>query len=290
MEDNRKAAIYALIACLIWGSVYVAIKVGIDHGLKPLTFAGVRFLGGGLILLLIAWWKGSLRITFRDLLVLSAFGFFQTGVQNACFFIGVGLTNAGIAAIFINTAPFFVMVFAPFFFSGSRLTFARAAGVIIGFAGVIVTSMRHGLINPGYELGVAALIGAAITWAGSNIAVKKIMEGRDTLTVTGVQMTSGALPLLALGMLREGNGLAGADMAGLSMLAYLILFATALPFFLWFRAIRLGEVGKVSIFAFTLPVLGVLSGWLLLGEPVNANILLGMLMVAAGIFIVNSRA
>ena len=103
-------------------------------------------------------------------------------------------------------------------------------------------------------------------------------------------MTAGALPLLGFGMLREGNGLATADITGLSMLAYLIVFATAIPFFLWFRAIGLGEVGKVSVFAFTLPVLGVLSGWMLLAEPVNINIFLGMLMVAAGIFIVNSRA
>lgn len=287
MEDNRKAALYALAACLIWGSVYVTIKVGLDHGLKPITFAGVRFLAGGLTLLLIAWVRGCLRLTVRDLLVLTVFGFFQTGVQNALFFTGVGLTNAGISAIFINTAPFFVMAFAPFFFKGSRLTFGRALGVIVGFAGVIVTSFRHGLVSPGYELGVVVLLLCAMTWGGSNIAVKKIMEGRDTLTVAGVQMTMGAIPLVLFGALKEGNGLAGGDWIGLSMLAYLIVFATALPFFLWFRAIRLGEVGRVSVFLFVLPVLGVLSGWLFLGETVNVNIFLGMIMVAGGILVVN---
>ncbi len=122
MEDRKKAVIYALVACLIWGTVYVAIKVGLNHGLKPLTFAGVRFLAGGLILLGIAYAKGGLKFTWRDVWVLTVFGFFQTGIQNALFFTGVKLTNAGVSSIFINTSPFFVILMAPLWFKDSRIT------------------------------------------------------------------------------------------------------------------------------------------------------------------------
>lgn len=289
MEDRRKAVIYALVACIIWGTVYVVIKVGLDHGLKPLTFAGVRFLAGGLMLLGVAYAKGGLKFTLRDVWVLAVFGFFQTGVQNALFFMGVKLTNAGISAIFVNTAPFFVILMAPLYFKASRITPSRVAGVLIGFGGVAVSSFHPGQLSAGYELGVGALMLTAVVWAGSTIAAKRIMVGRDPLMVTGAQMAFGAVPLLATGIAVEGNGLAGADTTGILMLAYLIIFATALPFYAWFMALRHGEVGSVSVFTFTLPLLGVLSGWLLLGEPLSIGIFLGMLMVAAGIVMVNRK-
>jgi drug/metabolite transporter (DMT)-like permease len=287
VEDKRKAVIYALAACLVWGTVYVAIKVGLDHGLMPLTFAGVRFLAGGLMLLAYAYAKGGLRMTWRDVWVLTVFGFFQTCIQNALFFTGVKLTNAGVSAIFINTSPFFVILMAPLWFKDSRITPLRIAGLLVGFGGVAVTSFRPGLLGAGYELGVAALVLSAVTWAGSTIAAKRIMVGRDPLMVTGAQMAFGAVPLLLTGLAVEGNGLAGSDTTGLLMLAYLILFATSLPFYAWFRALQLGEVGRISVFTFTLPVLGVLSGWLILGEPLSVGVFLGMTMVAAGIVMVN---
>jgi len=290
MEDRRKAVIYALVACIIWGTVYVAIKVGLDHGLKPLTFAGVRFLAGGLILLAIAYAKGGFRMTWRDVWVLTVFGFFQTGVQNALFFTGVKLTSAGVSSIFINTSPFFVILMAPLWFKDSRITPGRVAGVLIGFGGVAVASFHPGQLSTGYELGVAALVLSAMTWAGSTITAKRVMVGRDPLTVTGAQMTFGAVPLLATGLAIEGNGLAGVDTTGILMLAYLIIFATSLPFYAWFKALQFGEVGSVSVFTFTLPVLGVLSGWLLLGEPLSAGLFFGMVMVAVGIVMVNRDA
>ncbi len=161
---------------------------------------------------------------------------------------------------------------------------------MIGFGGVVVASFRPGQLNVGYELGVGALVLSAMTWAGSTITAKRVMAGRDPLTVTGAQMTFGAVPLLATGLVVEGNGLAGADTTGILMLAYLILFATSLPFYAWFKALQHGEVGSVSVFTFTLPVLGVLSGWLLLGEPLSVGLFFGMVMVAAGIVMVNRDA
>jgi len=287
MDNHKKAVIYALTACLIWGTVYVAIRVGLAHGWGPLTFAGIRFLLGGVILLAIARAKGVLSFTRRDLWVICLFGLVQTGIQNALFFSGVKLTSAGISAIFINTQPFFVILMAPLFFHSSKITVQRLIGVLIGFGGVFLTAFRHGMVSGSHELGIILLVISAISWAGSNIAVKKILPGRDALTFTGLQMAAGALPLLVVGLIVEGGQGHSADTAGWLVLAYLVIFATSIPFFAWFKALQLGEVGRVSVFSFMLPVLGVVSGWALLGEPVNANIFLGMAMVASGIVIVN---
>jgi len=287
LDNRRKSVIYALTACMIWGTVYVALRIGLMHGMKPLSFAGVRFLTGGLILLAIAWAKGTLAVSWRDVKVLSLFGLFQTGVQNALFFTGVGLTGAGISAIFINTQPFFVILMAPLFFHTSKITPLRLIGVAVGFAGVMLTRYGHWHSSGGDDLGIVLLVLSAMTWAGSNIAAKKVMVGRDALTVTGVQMTAGALPLLVAGLMTEDAPFSSADSVAWATLGYLVVFATSIPFYAWFKALDLGEVGKVSVFSFTLPVLGVLSGWLLLGEPVNAAVFAGMALVAAGIVVVN---
>jgi len=287
MDNNKKAVIYAVVACLIWGTVYVAIRSGLNHGMRPLTFAGVRFLSSGVILCVIAIALGRMKLTLRDFLILAAFGFVQTGVQNALFFTGVDLTDAGVSAIFINTQPFFVILLAPLFFKASRITWLRLAGAAIGFGGVVLTSYKHALGSPGYEKGIMVLMLSAFSWAVSNIVAKRIMERRDALTVTAVQMAAGALPLLVYGRMVEGDVLSRVDTTGLLILAYMVVFATSIPFFAWFRALQLGEVGKVSVFTFSLPVLGVCSGWLVLGEQLDLNIVLGMAMVASGIVIVN---
>ena len=287
MDENRKAVIYALAACLIWGTVYVAIRVGLNHGFRPFGFAGVRFLLGGLILVAAAWGKGALKLDRRDFWVLFWLGLLQTGLQNALFFKGVELTNAGISAIFINTQPFFVILMAPLFFRGSRITPKRLAGLAVGFGGVLLTTYRHGLGPGASEMGILVLSASALTWAISNIAAKKVMVGRDTVTVTGVQMLLGAVPLLLTGWYVEGSPFSGVDSTGLMVLVYLVIFATSIPFLAWYKALALGEVGRVSVFGFTLPVLGVLSGWLILSEPLNWSIFFGMVMVAAGIVLVN---
>jgi drug/metabolite transporter (DMT)-like permease len=287
MKDSTKSIIFALIACTVWGSVYVAVKIGLNGGLKPLTFAGVRFFASGLILLAAAAFMGRLKFSSRDLWVIGLFGIFQTGVQNALFFTGVEYTNASVAAIFINTAPFFVILAAPLFFSASRLSVPRVAGTLVGFGGVLVTSWNPEVMKGRYELGVIFLILSAMTWAGSNIAAKKIMSRRDTLTVTGMQMVMGATPLIAAGYIFEGKFMAGVGKSGWFALIYLVVFATMIPFLSWYKALKLGEVGKVSIFGFTLPILGVLTGWLILGDPVDLKIIIGMAMVAFGIITVN---
>jgi len=287
MDNHRKAVIYALVACTLWGTVYVAIKVGLTHGMRPLTFAGTRFLASGLILLAITKARGRLDLTGPDFLKISLFGLVQTGLQNALFFTGVDLTDAGTAAIFINTQPFFVILLAPLFFEGSRITALRIMGVLAGFGGVVLAMGGRAGLPEGYELGIVSLVMAGFTWACSSIAAKRLMDGRDPMALTAVQMSVGATPLLAAGLLTEGPFMAGADMAALLVLGYLALFATSIPFFTWYKALSFGEVGRVSVFSFLLPVLGVLSGWLLLGERLNANIFGGMALVAAGIIIVN---
>jgi len=290
MEDNRKAIVYALIATAVWGTVYVTIRVGFNHGLLPLSFAGVRFFTSGLILLCIAWYMGRLRVGRADIWKLALLGVFQTGLQNALFFTGVYLTNAGVSAIFINLQPFFVILLAPLFFQGSKITPVRVVGVLVGFGGVVAVTGGWGDLPSGYALGILSLVGAALTWAFSNIAVKRMVATRDPIVVTSVQMTLGAVPLIIIGRLVEGPLMAGADATAWLVLGYLAIFATWVPFLSWFKALSFGEVGRVSVFAFLLPVYGVVSGWLLLGEKMSVGIALGMLMVAAGIVLVNVNA
>ncbi len=288
MHDHKKAVLYAVIACMLWGTVYVAIKVGLNHGLRPLSFAGVRFLIGGLILLAASRARGTLGFSRQVFWKIALLGLFQTGFQNALFFTGVKLTSAGTAAIFINTQPFFVILLAPLFFKFSRITPLRLTGAGIGFLGVVLSVSGPRGLPAGYAPGIAALTAAGLTWACSNIAAKRLMEGRDAMAVTAVQMTMGALPLLLAGVSVEGNPFSGVDPTGLAVLGYLAIFVTSIPFFAWYKALGYGEIGRVSVFAFMLPVLGVVSGWLLLGEPLGPYIFTGMVLVAAGIIIVNT--
>jgi len=203
-----KARLVWLVLCLIWGSTWLFIKVGIED-LPPLTFAGIRFVVACLILFsLILARRLRLPRTRGDWLLLALTGVLSFSLNYGLLFWGEQYISSGLAALLQATIPAFGLVIAHFYLPGERLTWARIAGVLLGVAGVaIVFSNQLEVAGPKALAGSVALVSSSFFVAYSNVLVKARGKHLDPAILAAGQMCFGLIPLLLIGIPLEGNPL-----------------------------------------------------------------------------------
>ena len=278
--DKAALAAFAFLA-LVWGYNWVAVKVALDYA-APFVFAAERCLGGGLCLLLLLlvfrkpFWP---RHPWRTLLL----GLLQTALFTGCTTWALVHGGAGKSAVLVFTMPFWLLLLAPLFLH-ERLRGLQWLAVVLAFTGLmlIFAPWRHGA-----DLSSAALaIGGGIAWALSVLVVKRIpVTGSwDLLSLTGWQMVLGSLPLILLAWWVPGRGTDWTPVY-VAALAYNVVFATALAWLLWLFIVGRLPATVSGLSSLIIPVVGVLSGWLQLGERPSAEEAAGMLLVFSALLL-----
>lgn len=273
---------------VIWGIAFVGMKE-ILHSSSPFKAAGLRFVIAGLCLLPFALRPSRLRQLHPvDYVKFATLGFFQTSLLFGIIFVSLQYVPAGLSSIILNTNPFFVAIFAHFIIKGDQLTRQKIIGLVVGFSGVLVL-----VLAGGKSLGDVALywplilLVASVVWASSTILIK-LFRFQDMLTVTAWQTFLGSLPLLAIGFLFETKPIDFNWNFGLWLL-YIAVPGSAFAWWAWNGMVQRYSASRVSVFLFLIPVCGVLSGVLLLGESLSYSLLIGGALVASGIILVNLR-
>lgn len=278
-----------IIGCVVvvWGVAFVGMKEMVREA-PPFKAGGLRFLIGALPLLVIALQPKRLRKLKRvDFGKFAVVGLFQTTILFGINFTALQFVPAGAASIILNTNPFFVAIFAHLLLPGDRLSKQKVGGLLLGFSGVLV------LVLGGKGFGEVAfywpiiLLVAASVWAFSSILVKNF-QFHDMISVTAWQSFFGSLPLLVLGFGFEAEPVHWTWSFTLWTL-YVALIGSSFAWWAWYRMLQRYNASRVSVFLFLIPVCGVLSGVVLLGESVSYNLLLGGALVAVGIIVVNLR-
>ena len=284
----------AFFCCLLWGSAYPAIKngylmLGIARADIPaqLLFAGYRFLSAGLLLLLTA------LVLRRDILTplrrnagaLTLLGLTQTCLQYIFFYVGLANTTGVKGSIMNASAVFFSVLLAHFVYRhDDRLNPRKAAGCLIGFAGVLAVNIGHGLSGFEFSLlgdGFVAL--SALTLSAAAIYGKHLSQRMDALTLTGYQLTLGGMALIALGF-GSGGALSGFTFKSSALLVYMVLLSSV-AFGLWTILLKYNRVGLIAVFTFLIPVFGALLSALFLGESVlEWKNLAALVLVCLGIW------
>ncbi|MDU7870517.1 MAG: DMT family transporter, partial [Pantoea sp.] len=153
---TRKKVAYACatLCCLLWGSSYPAIKSGYelfqiatDDVPSKIVFAGYRFLFAGALLLLfaLAQRKPIARLNSRQCGQLAILGVTQTSIQYIFFYVGLAFTTGVKGSIMNATGTFFSVLLAHFIYQNDRLSYNKAVGCILGFAGVMLVNVNHSL-------------------------------------------------------------------------------------------------------------------------------------------------
>ncbi len=267
----------AVFVTVLWGFTFVVMRDLLDM-LPPFLMATVRVVAAGLPVLLLR----LPRTPFYWVLLLGAT---QGAAQMALLLFGMEFgMPAGLAALVLQTQVLFTTGLA-FMMLGEKPRWAQYAGIAISLVGMVViaSTMPGGATIIGFFM----VILAALTWAGSNIIVK--LAGTDeVLRLVAWAHVIGILPLLALSYIFEGESeifhiMARLSWRGIGDIVFLGLISTFGGFGLWSYLMRKNSASAVATFSLIIPISGMTSTALLLGEEVGAVRMAGAAVVLVGL-------
>ncbi|MEO6509418.1 MAG: DMT family transporter [Nocardioides sp.] len=278
---TRLAATALLI--LAWGSTFASVKVSLE-GCPPMLLAGARCLVGGLLVAVVAVLLGrrpGVRGNvgpYAALTVFNVVGFL--GLQA----LAIDHLPSGTASVLLYLQPVLtVLLAAPLL--GDRLTAPRLAGALTAFVGVAVVSLHPD--SAVSALGVTLGVACAVFWSLGTITAKRSAGRVEPLFAVCLPLVVGGLLLSAYAVLAGQTSVDWSGRVGFS-LAWTTLVGTTLAWLLWMWLVSSGDVGRVAVSIFLVPVVAVLLGWWLLDEEVGWTLVAGTVLVCAGVLLVNA--
>lgn len=278
------AAAYAAIS-FIWGSTYLAIKVGLGS-FDPLFFVGFRYILAALLLV-------PVMLIFRERFSGAparwapalAIGVMFIAISNGLVFWGETRLDSGYVALLITASPVWTAALTPLLPGEPRLGGRGWFGIALGALGTVV------LLAPwrtaGFEMvGALAIELSVVVWAIAALWVRRVGDRYQPVPFTIAQMVAGAVPLLALSGARGTALVAPLTWQASVSLAYLVVFGSCVAFLAYFYLLRHWSATKVSSVAYLNPIVALLLGALVLGEPVTALMVVGTAVVLAGVALV----
>jgi len=270
----------------VWGTTWIVIRVGLVD-LPPFLFAGVRTALAGIVLLLVAQLAdGHRRPPAGEAGFWLLVGVPQLGVPYALIFWAERSINAGLTALLFATFPVFTALLAHYLLRGERLTPGRLGGTALAVSAVALLVGPVGSSSPPAGP-VAAVLLASLSGALGAVLVRR--HGRTTSTVwlTALQVTAGAVVLLALALAFERNLPVRMSLRAGASILYLALVVTVGCYLGLFWLLKHLSATFVSMGVVFETAVAVTLGALLLGEPVGSRMAVGLVLVALSIVLVN---
>jgi drug/metabolite transporter (DMT)-like permease len=278
------------ITCLIWSTVWLFIKLGL-HDLPPVSFAGIRLVIAVAILLpFVLIRRPPLPRSARERALVAVTGLLLLGFNYGLVFWGAQFITSGLTAVLQAVTPAFTLAFAHYLLPHERFTLARLSAVALGVVGVAVIFSDQMQVVGWYALaGSVAVVGGALCVAFAYVLVKAHVGHLHPTVLTTGQMLCAMVPLVAYGLVREGNPLTfnWTPKAVFSLL-YLALAGSVAAFWLNYWLLKRMDTTKVMSMSLVEPLLAVLLGALVLGEKLTAHALLGGVCILASIGLILS--
>jgi drug/metabolite transporter (DMT)-like permease len=278
---------------LVWGSTYLAIRVVVDTA-PPLLAMGARFLAAGLLLaafLLLRRGRSALRVTRRQLGGAALVGVLLLLCGNGGVAVAEQTVPSGIAALLVAATPLWLVVLRRL--ARDRIARLTLVGTLVGFVGIAVLVLPGGLTSPDGSpvraWGLVVVVVAAACWALGSFLSSRIPMPGDAFVATTWEMLAGGVGLLLSGSV--SGELADLDLGAVSgaawaWLAYLVLVGSLVAFSAYVWLLAHAPISLTATYAYVNPVVAVLLGALVLGEPITAAVVAGGAVVVLGVGLV----
>ena len=274
-----------LAAC--WGLAFVFIRVAVQP-LGAFVLVELRALLGCLVLLLYASMSGvaiDWRRNWRKFVIFGALG---SAFPFTLIALAQTVLSASFAVVLVTMAPLFSALIAAFWL-GDRMTVRKTGGLLLGLVGVaFLTGFKPDSAGAAPPWAVALALATAALYGVAGVYSKRHLAGIAPLAAAAGSQLGAALLLLPLAVVFPPN--AAPSLVQWLNVAALAVFSSALAFILYFRLIdSIGPVKTASVNYLT-PLFGVAGGVLVLGEPLSANLLIGLAMILAGVTLLFGRS
>jgi drug/metabolite transporter (DMT)-like permease len=288
VDIDARAATILVVCCAIWGLGLVMVKLA-NAGISPMFNCALRSIFGGAILL--AWTRA------RGIALFAADGTLWAGITCGVLFAlefltlyaGLTLTQVARGTIFLHCAPFVAAYGEHLFVPGHRLTRTKIGGLLAAFAGLIVALGigGQGLTRETITGDLLCLAGG-IFWGMTTVVVRATtLRAAPAEKTMLYQLGTSAFVLLAASWAFGERGITNLSPAVIGAFAYTVLFVVVLGYTTWFWLMRTYAAASLHAFTFLSPIFGVFFGHIILGESVGPAVLMGLTLVALGIWLVN---
>ena len=282
------------IIYFVWGSTFLAIRVGVRE-VPPLILASMRFFVAGGVLYGWLLLKGTPSPSRREWLAASVLASCIFVVDYGLLFWAEQRVPSGIAAVMLATVPVFMALSEILFLRTQQLTFRLALALLVGIGGVCVLVSRS--MNLSLSLGEApidragaiALVIAAMSWSIASALTRKLPLPASKAMSSGAQMLAGGILLAATALVFgefRGFHIQAVSRGAWFALAYLIVAGSIVGFTAYVWLIHHESPTKVGTYAYVNPVVAVIVGYFLGGETVGPRTLLGTILVLVSVIVI----
>jgi len=291
LTENAKAIFAWINVCVIWGTTYLVIRIGVGH-MPPMLFAGIRWVIAGVVFITVLKWRGKSLPKANEIVHLAVVGLALLGFANGLVVYAEQWIPSGLTALLLTTVPFFMVGLESLLPKGPKLNATILTGLIMGLVGVCLIfgeDIKY-LNDPDNLIGVFALSGAVFFWSTGSLYSKYVKVDVHPLMGASVQMLIAGIFLSVIGISIGEIPRLNFEINGLLSLAYLIIFGSFVGYASYIYALAKLPLSLVSTFAYINPVIALFLGWIILDEKLNFQIAIAAVVIIAGVFIVKQGA
>ncbi|MEW5784597.1 MAG: EamA family transporter [Bacillota bacterium] len=285
-KKTHLALLSYLVVCIVWGSTYLAIRVGVTD-MPFLVFAGIRFTAAGILILTASKIKGwAFPKTKKEYGILILVGLLLLFISNGLICWAEQWLESGLTALLIATLPLFMASIEFMLPHGQRPGWLGWAGLLIGFGGVAY------LVSPQISLeghtfpAMLAVIGASLTWSVGSIFLRRQTIKGAMMPIVGIQKLTAGIAFFLAAALSGDYSLSGASAKGFIALLYLIFFGSILAYTAYNYMIKEIPAAKAGTYAYINPVVAVALGALILQEVITFQNILAAVIILGGVILV----
>ena len=287
-----KVVLAFAIIYFVWGSTFLAIRVGV-HEVPPFLLAGIRFLIAGAVLYGWMLMRGTPSPGLRQWGSATLLAVLIFVLDYGLLFWAEKRVPSGIAAVMMATIPVFMTLSEMWILRTQRMTLRLGLALLVGIGGVAVLVSREGRFGetPIDSAGACALLVAAISWSVASALTQKLPLPPAKAMSSGAQMLAGGVLLtLTAGALGEFRGFHFSQVSGGAWLAlaYLIVAGSMLGFTAYVWLIHHESPTRVGTYAYVNPAVAVVLGYFLGGETLGRRTILGTVLVLVSVVVLTT--
>jgi drug/metabolite transporter (DMT)-like permease len=271
--------------CLLWASAFAVAKLAVAD-CPPLFVLTARFLAAAVFIFgAAAVYRSPFDLSRRDSFVFALLGIANQAAYLGLSYVGIRSISSGLAALIISANPVLTAVLAALFLDDA-MTWRKAAGLVLGVGGiafVVESRLVGGVDDP---VGITFTFAALVSLVAGTILYKKLAPTGGLWIGNGVQSLAAGLATLPFALAFESAQDIVPTWRLMVSLVYLALCVSVFAYLLWFHLLNVSGATAASAYHFLMPPLGMVFGWLVLGERVAPADLIGIVPVAIGIYLV----
>jgi drug/metabolite transporter (DMT)-like permease len=284
---NIKAYVAWGAVCLIWGTTYLAIRVGVT-GMPPFLFAGLRWLMAGSLILVFLILKGEKLPNKSDFISISITGICLIGITNGLVTFSEQWIPSGLAALIITTVPFVVVLIESFIMKRRKVNLQTILGLLCGFSGILIILGNNVqfLFESEYLFGIILLFIGVISWSFGSIYSKYHPVSVNTFVSASIQMLVAGTFQTVLGLILGEADSFVITMPAFYSFLYLLFFASLFGYGSYIYALTHLPVSFVTTYAYINPVIALFAGWIFLEENLGLALIFSATVIIIGVYLV----